>query len=155
MSWLSDAYTWIDANIMGGVLPGGHEVTAPGATIGGVIPTPFYGVQPANGAAPGAPAGGMFGAGAAVTAAQGMPTTFPGRPSAPRGRSVTATATVYPDGSILPQRMVPGRVIVTTEDLQTVKRVKKAKRLLDRAFPAPRKKTRRYCAPRRSTKSRK
>ena len=149
MGALADAYRWLDANVTGGLLPGGHPLMEPGATIAGVLPTPFVGIQPA--AQPAAPAGGgMFGGGAVQQAAMGMPVMAPRPAAMPRGKTVTAVARVMPNGAVVPVRMMPGRCIVTTADLATVKRVKKAKKILDRAFPAPRKKRRRYSAPRRS-----
>ena len=152
MGALADAWRWADANLFGGLLPGGHEVSAPGATIAGVIPTPFVGVQPAaQPAANGAGVPALFG-GAAQSAAMGMPTSAPRGPYQPRGKTVTGVARVMPDGSVVPVRMMPGLCIVTTADLATVKRVKKAHKLLARAFPAPRKKRRKYCAPRTTKK---
>jgi len=158
---LDDAYDWFDRNVTGGFLPGGE--TQLGVPLAGLVERVAGqfapGTQLPSGFQPAAQppavvgqAGGIFGGGAALTAANGMPVSFPRGPSAPRGKTVTATATVFADGSVLPGRMVPGRVIVTTEDLRTVRRVKKAKRLLDRAFPKPRKKRRSYRAPRKSSK---
>lgn len=159
MGFLADAYKWVDANLLGGVLPGGHPISAPGATIGGVVPTPFVGIQPAAAPAPfvaapapfvGAPT--LFGGGGAVQqAAMGMPVVAPRPAAMPRGRTVTAVARVLPNGQVIPVRMMPGRCIVTTADLQTVKRVKKAMKLLNRSFPKPRKKRRRYAPARRSS----
>ncbi len=148
MGFLADAYKWVDANITGGLLPGGHPVTAPGATIAGVVPTPFVGVQPAAAVAPAAAAPAVFG-GAAQQAAFGMPTTAPTGAVMPRGKLVTAVARVMPNGAVVPVRMMPGRSLVTTADLATVKRVKKTHKLLSRAFPKPRKKrrSRSYRAP--------
>ncbi len=150
MGFLSDAYKWVDANLAGGLLPGGHSIGDPGATIAGVLPTPFVGIQPAAAPAAAPAQAGLFG-GAAQQAAMGMPVIAPRGPVQPRGRVVTATARVLENGQVIPMRMMPGRCIVTTADLSTVKRVKKAHKLLSRAFPKPRKKRRRYCAPRKSS----
>lgn len=145
MGILADAYKWIDANLAGGLLPGGHPVAEPGATIGGVIPTPFVGIQPAAtptaAAAPGAMQ--VFGGGAAAQAALGFPVTAP-RMMMPRGRSIIAEASLMPDGTIMPRRMLPGRVVVTSADLKTVKRMKRAQGALNRAFPTHKRRRRSY-----------
>ncbi len=161
MGLLADAYAWIDRNVAGGFLPGGEtQLGVPGAGLvervagqfapGTQLPSGFQAPAPTNGAA--VPAAGIFGGGAAALAASGMPSIAPRAPAGPRGRTITATATVYPDGTIIPRRMVPGRSLVTSEDIKTVKRVKKVSRALARAFTKPAKKRRRrYSAPRQVT----
>jgi len=133
MSWLGDAYQWVDANLAGGLLPGGHEVSDPGATIAGVVPTPFVGIQPA--AAPAAaPAGaGMFG-GAAGQAAMGLPVAASAAPRS-RGKLVTAVARMNPDGSITPVKMLPGSPVAMSSDLAAVRRVKSAKKRIKKMLP--------------------
>lgn len=139
MGWLSDAYSWVDANIAGGMLPGGVDVTKPGATIAGVIPTPFYGIQPA--AAPVAPVAagsGMFASGGAATqAAQGMTVVAPsGGACAPRGKLVTAVAKVLENGQVIPLRMMPGTPVAMSSDLAAVRRSKAALKRLSKLFPS-------------------
>ncbi len=153
MGWLDDAYTWVDANLLGGLLPGGHEITAPGATIGGIIPTPFVGVQPAPAPAQiGAPqlaGGGLFAGGLVQQAAAGMRVTAPranGVLSARgRGRTVTAVATVYEDGTIVPRRMLPGSPVAMSSDLAAVRRLKAAKARICKAVPSMRASKRPKC----------
>lgn len=160
MGLLEDAYKWIDRNIAGGLLPGGE--TSIGLPLAGAVervagqfapgpqlPSGYR--PPAAPAAPVSPAGALFGTSAVGMAANGMPVVAPRPMAMPRGKTVTGVATIYPDGTVVPGKLVPGRPVVTTEDLRTVKRVKKAKRLLDRAFPKPKAKRRSYRAPRTRT----
>ena len=161
MGLLDDAFEWVDRNVFGGILPGGFTggVGLPGAGLvervagqfapgpqlpSGFVPTPQAAVPivPQVG-------GGLFAGPAAAQAAAGMPVVAAMPAAAPRGKLITATARVV-NGQIIPIRMVPGRSLVTTEDLRTVKRVRKTMRLLNRAFPKPPKKRRRLSAPRRS-----
>lgn len=158
MGLLSDAYTWIDRNLAGGILPGGFtggiglplagavERVAGQFAPGPQLPQTPTGLPlvPTAVAAP-----GLFAGGAAFQAAAGMPVVAPRAAAAPRGKIITATARIV-NGQIIPVKMVPGRALVTTEDLRTVKRVRKTLRLLDRAFPKPRKKRRTYAARPRS-----
>ena len=148
MGLAADAWAWIDSNLAGGLLPGGVDVTEPGSTIAGVVPTPFFGLQPPAQAAAAAatPAAAMMAGAAgpaALQAAMGMPVTARVN-GAPRGRIVTAVARVMPNGTMIPVRMLPGRPLVTSADLATVKRVKKTARKLARAFPKPKARRRSY-----------
>ncbi len=156
MGLLADAWTWFDANVAGGLLPGGHPVLEPGATLGGVIPTPFVGIQPQAPVAPGVvqpPVAGFpaMGGQAAMRAAMGMPVAAAMPPGAPRGKTITAEARVFPDGTIIPVRMRPGRPLVMSTDLQIVKRMKKVSRKLARAFPAAPRRRRHYHSRARKT----
>jgi len=143
MSWLGDAYRWVDANLAGGLLPGGQDVSQPGSTIAGIIPTPFVGIQPAAPAAIGSPAlagGGLFGGGAVQQAAQGIAVSAP-RPVAAnfgrgRGRTVTAVATVFADGTVVPRKMMPGSPVAMSSDISAVKRLKSAKKRILKVVPS-------------------
>ncbi len=140
MGFLSDAYTWIDANIAGGVLPGGHEITAPGATIGGVVPTPFYGIQPA------APAPAPVVPQVPTLQPGGLPVPVP-RPGAlaaplalppgmPRGRLQTLVARMMPDGTVIPVRTYPGRPALMSSDVTAAKRVRRIGKMVNKLFPS-------------------
>lgn len=126
-------YDWIDANIAGGLLPGGHPISEPGATIGGVIPTPFVGVQPAAPTptpqvptivAPGA--GGIIPAGGIA---------MPGALGAPRGRLQTLVARVLPSGQVIPVRAFPGQPALMSSDMTAAKRVKRVMKAAAKLFP--------------------
>ena len=145
MSWLGDAYRWVDANLAGGLLPGGQDVTQPGSTIAGVIPTPFVGIQPAAQPAPaqiGSPAlaeGGLFSGGVVQQAAQGI--TQIARPVGAvvgrgRGRTLTAVATVFPDGTVVPRKMMAGSPVAMSSDISAVKRLKTAKKRILKVVPS-------------------
>lgn len=143
MGFLSDAYTWIDANLAGGILPGGHEITAPGATIGGVIPTPFVGIQPAAPAP--APVAAQVPQVPTITAA-GLPVGVarPGALAAPlglppglaRGRLQTLVARMMPDGTVIPVRTYPGRPALMSSDITAAKRVRRIGKMVNKLFPS-------------------
>ncbi len=139
-------YDWIDANIAGGLLPGGHPLGEAGATIGGVIPTPFVGVQPA---APtptpqvGAQVPAVIGAGlGGILPAGGV--AMPGVPAAPRGRLQTLVARVLPGGQVIPVRAFPGRPALMSSDITAAKRVKRVLKIAGRLFPTRRAKSVKY-----------
>lgn len=140
-------YDWIDANIAGGLLPGGHPLGEAGATIGGVIPTPFVGIQPAAPTptpqlpAVVSPAGVPAGLGG-VLPAGGV--AMPGMPAAPRGRLQTLVARVMPGGQVIPVRAFPGRPALMSSDITAAKRVKRVMKLAAKLFPTRRAKSVKY-----------
>ena len=82
-----------------------------------------------------ASAGGGLAGPAAMQAAMGMPVTAPRAPGAPRGKTVTAIATVLADGTVMPRKMLPGRALVTSADLATVRRVSRTLKAITKALP--------------------
>lgn len=140
MGWLSDAYDWVDTNIAQGALPGGTPLLAKDTLLGGGVQGVLAAPAPAQIGAPQLAGGGLFGGGAALQAAQGIAVRAPAPNGAiaarGRGRTVTAVATVYEDGTIIPRRMLPGSPVAMSSDISAVKRLKTAKKRLNKAIPS-------------------
>ena len=100
----SSWYDRLDA-VVGGILPGGVPLGTTSRELG-------------MAEAPGAAVGQMV-AGGAMPAA---------RAAGPRGRTMTAIATVYPDGSTVPRSITPGGVALYSRDLTAYNKVIKIAR---------------------------
>ncbi len=154
MSWLSDAYDWVDTQLASGLLPGGVSPQQSASPLGllasqlPVVQAPAAQPTIAIGA-PGLASGGLFAGGVVQQAASGFAVTAP-RPNGAvaargRGRTVTAVATVYEDGSIVPRRMMPGSPVAMSSDLAAVRRLKSAKARICKAVPSMRASKRPKC----------
>ena len=91
------------------------------AMVGGVLP---------GGAQPSAGVQQITQTGAFAPTAAAMP--------AVRGKTMTAIATVYPDGRIVPKKITTGGVALYRRDLTAAKRVKRVQKEVNRLFPARR-----------------
>ena len=152
MSTLGDLYSWVDKNVAGGYLPGGAPTSAQATATA----TQRLAAQLApQGAAGAAYPATVFGGGAALSAAAGMPVSAGAATGGARGRTVTAIATVLPNGQIIPRRMLPGSPVAMSSDLSAVRRLKRARTRINRMFPAARRPKARSYRPAKAKASKK